>query len=264
MLPIIFSIGQITIHTLGFLMAVGFFLSGFIVWRRLREQGIDEEKAIDFLLLFYLLGLVFSRSGYILGHFDKFGLNFGRWLALGKYPGLSLLSMLAGMIFALVWFVRNNRWHLGRIADEVTFGAFPLLILLQIGFFFDGSWLGLATSMPWGMFLPGDLIRRHPVSLYGTVLTFLIWVSVIWLERRWRTWEFCRRQGEGFVALISLLFFSLTHLIIAFLEPGGLYYLWLKRAGAFLGFMAAFLILTWRSLSGSKRGNVSVSKIKEK
>jgi phosphatidylglycerol:prolipoprotein diacylglycerol transferase len=55
MLPIIFSVGPATIYTYGFLLAIGVFLESFIIWRRLRDLGLKEEKVIDFLLLGLLL-----------------------------------------------------------------------------------------------------------------------------------------------------------------------------------------------------------------
>ena len=76
MLPVIFSIGPITIYSLGFLLAIGFFISAFFNWRRLRDLGIDEEKNIDFLLVYYFTSLLLARLTYALTHYQNFGFDF--------------------------------------------------------------------------------------------------------------------------------------------------------------------------------------------
>jgi len=247
MLPILFSIGPITIYTFGFLLAVGFFLAGFLCWRRLRDLGFDEEKIIDFLLTLSFSAFVFARIGFILTHPTNFSFSPARWLLFGRFPGLSFCGAVLGGILALAWFCRKSRWDLWRVADEVTFGFLPLAVLIQLGCFFDSCSLGIPTSMPWGMFFPGDLIRRQPVSLFGTLLFFLIWIFLLRIERQWRTWDWYKSRAEGFITLSFLELTLLTSFLLAFLEEGRLYYLWFKRLSTLLGFFLVLIVFYRRS-----------------
>ena len=63
MFPILFSIGPVTIYTFGFLLGTGFFLASFLIWRRLRELGQQEEKIIKIAKI-----VKDSKSVYTIGN----------------------------------------------------------------------------------------------------------------------------------------------------------------------------------------------------
>ena len=96
MLPIIFSVGPLTIYTFGFLLAIGVFLETFISWRRLRDLGFKEEKIIDFLIFGLLLGLVFSRLIFIIENWQSFGFQLERWFLFVNFPGFSVFGWVLG------------------------------------------------------------------------------------------------------------------------------------------------------------------------
>lgn len=256
MLPVLFSIGPITIYTFGFLLAVGFFLASFLIWRRLRDLGLDEEKIIDFLLSFSFFAFVFARIGFILTHSTEFGLTPARWFLLGRAPGLSFWGAILGGVLAMIWYCRKSRWDLWRVADEVVFGFLPFSVLIHLGCFFDGCCLGISTSMPWGMYFPGDFIRRQPVSLFGAILFFLIWVLLLRIERHWRTWGWYKSSAEGFISLCFFGLAFLTAFLLAILEEGRLYYLWFKKIAALLGFFLVLILFY-------KRSGIKVKKIRK-
>lgn len=257
MLPVLFSIGPVTIYTFGFLLAVGFFLASFLCWRRLKDLGLDEEKIIDFLLILSFFAFVFARVGFIVTHPTIFGFSPTRWFLFGRHPGLSFWGGIFGGIMSMIWFCRRNRWDLRRVADEVTFGFLPLAVLVQLGCFFDGCSLGTPTSMPWGMFFPGDFIRRQPVSLFGAILFFLIWIFLLRIERHWRTWGWLKSQVESFVSLSFLGLALASSFLVAFLEEGRVYYLWTKRGATLFGFFLV-LIVFYKRLGFKMRRGVKV------
>lgn len=247
MLPVLFSIGPITIYTFGFLLAVGFFLASFLTWRRLRDLGLDEEKIIDFLLSLSFFAFVFARIGFILVHLKNFGFSPGHWFLLGRFPGLSFWGAIFGGILIMIWFCQKNNWDFWQVADEVIFGLLPFAVLTQLGCFFDGCSLGIPTSMPWGVFFPGDFIRRQPVSLFGAIAFFLIWIFFLRIERQWRTWDWYKSRAEGFISLSFLGLAFLVSFKLAFLEAGRLYYLWVKKITALFGFFLVLILFYKRS-----------------
>jgi len=224
MLPVLFTLGSITIYTFGFFLGIGAFFAAFIIWRRLKELGIKEEKIIDGIIFCQFLGLFFSRLFFIIEKFSEFGLILSRWVLIGRFPGLSFWGWLIGIILGLVFFSRRQKWDFWRIADEVTFGVLPFLFLFQLGAFFDGSGVGKPTGMPWGIFFPGSLVRQHPVSLMMGILILLIWIFLLRIERRWRTWSWYKSQKPGFVALSFLGLLCLVNLPLAFLKENKLYF----------------------------------------
>jgi phosphatidylglycerol:prolipoprotein diacylglycerol transferase len=78
MYPVLLTLGPATIYTFGAFLFFGFFLASFIIWRRLRDQGWEEEKIIDFLFLAALAGLIISRIFFVATNFDL-GKDFFGW-----------------------------------------------------------------------------------------------------------------------------------------------------------------------------------------
>jgi len=255
MFPVLFSIGPVTVYTFGFLLGTGFFLASFLIWRRLRELGRQEEKIIDLLVIGGLWGLFFSRLFYIGQNFAKFGFSFNRWLLLGRYPGLSFWGALLGFFLALARFSKKQKADFWQLADEISFGILPFLILAQLGCFFDGCLLGRQTSMPWGMYFPGSLLRRQPVSLFAVVFLLLIWFFLLRIERRWRMWEWYKSKASGFVFLVFLGLLLGVSLLLAFWQDIQVYFFWLQISLSFLGLLIIGFVFYRRSGRQFRRSN---------
>lgn len=239
MLSVILSFGPVTLYSLGFLMAIGAFLLSFIIWRRLKDLGLKEEKVLDFIIISLLLGFLFARLFFLVEHFDKFGFSFSRWLLFVRYPGFSFWGWILGFFLSLRWFAKKEKWDFFRVADETTFGALPFLILIQAGQFLDGSGFGHFTGMPWGVFVPGSLLRRYPVSLFLATLLLLIWLLLLKVERHWRTWNWLKNKESGFISLMALMMTFFVSVPLAFLDDSKVYFYWLK-----IGLMVVFFILS--------------------
>jgi len=255
MLPILFSIGTLNIYSLGFLTAVGAFLTSFLVWRRWREAGIKEEKIIDFLGSFGLWGVFFARLFYIVLNFGQFGFSPQRWLLLGRYPGLSFWGAIFGFGYALVVFAKKQKHDFWQLADEISFGILPLLIFLQVGCFLDGCSLGKPTNMFWGVYFPGTFLRRQPTAAFAAALLFLTWLFLLWLERRWRLWSWYKSQANGFIFLSFLFLLFLINFALAFWNDSQLYFYWLEISLSGLGSVLTLAVFYFRSGKKLRRQN---------
>jgi len=226
MSPIIFSAGPVTIYSFGFLLAVGVFIKSFVIWRRLRDLGFKEEKILDFLILSLFFGLIFSRLIFIFENWSSFGFHLSRWFLFVRFPGFSVPGWLLGVLLALWRFVKRGKWDFWRVIDEVTFGFLPFLILVQVGSFLDGSGFGRSTNMPWGIYFPGILLKRQPISLFFALSLLVVWFFLLRIERHWRTWEWYKSKESGFIFLTALGSIFLINLPLAFLKESELYFYW--------------------------------------
>lgn len=224
MLPVLFSFGPITIYTFGFLLAIGFFLAAFIVWRRLRDLGLDEEKVIDFIILAVLGGFLFSRLS-----------------------GITLWGGIIGVVVVSNWFAKKENWGGWQVTDELVFGILPLMILFQVGIFFDGSALGKPTNMLWGIYFPGSFVRSQPVSLFSALALFLIWLFLLKIERQWRIWRWYKSKNDGFLFLVFLILAFLANFIFAFWRQSKIYWYWTEIILSLGGTMLAGMVLYRRS-----------------
>jgi len=248
MLSLIFSAGKIVnLYTFGFLLAIGVFLEIFIIWRRLKDLGLKEERVLDFLMIGLVFGFILSRTFFIIENFHQFGFLPLHWLSFIHFPGFSFWGWPVGLGLSLWWFTKGERWEIWRVVDEVTFGIFPFLILFQIGSFLDGSGFGRTTNMPWGMYFPGTLLKRHPISLISAFLLFFIWFFLLKIERHWRIWDWYKSKEGGFITLSGFGLVLLTHLPLAFLSDTRVYFYWLGGGLTIIGLATTVILFFIKS-----------------
>lgn len=247
MLPILFSIGPVTIYSLAFFLAAGFLTSSFILWRRLKDLGLKEEKILDLVVVMTLVSLLMARIFFVLQNLRYFGLFTSRWFLPGRYPGFSFWGTLIGIFLSLTWFIKKEKWDFWQVSDEVSLSLLPFLIAAQFGSFLDGSSLGKPTSLAWGLFFPGELLRRQPTSLLTAFTLFFIWLFLRWAERKWRMWEWYKSKANGFIALSFFGLFSLVNFVIAFWHDSRLYFYWLEIFLSGIFAIIALIIFYFRS-----------------
>lgn len=247
MLPILFKIGPYSFSSLGTLVALGFFIGFFLIWRRLREIGFEEERTIDAFLFASLSALLFSRLFYIVQNLPSFGFQLVSWFYFHRFPGFSFWGAILGFLMGFAYFAKKEKWNFLKMADELVFGLMPFAIFVQLGMFFDGNNLGGETGMFWGLFFPGDMVRRHPISLFQAFFYFLFWLYFLRIETVWRSWEWYKSKKEGFLIFNFLILVFFSQFLLAFLKPGGLYSVVVERVVSGLVCLVSLGGLYWRS-----------------
>ena len=67
MFPIFAKFADITIHTYGVMLALGFFLAILVAMRQARRTGLDPDLVLDLAFYFLIAGLLGSRLFYVVG-----------------------------------------------------------------------------------------------------------------------------------------------------------------------------------------------------
>lgn len=233
MVPVLFRLGSFNFYSFSLLTGLGFLIGAFILWRRLKDLGLEEEKIIDVLLISSVVGLVVSRVIYAFENFPTQGFSF--WGAIG------------GFWFAFLFFARHWKWNIWQIADETIFAILPFAVLAQVGALLDGSTIGKPTGLSWGLYFPGSLVRSQPISLLMAIAFFAIWVFFLKIERLWRTWAWYPSGNVGFIFLVFILGGSLTTLIVDFLTVSALYWTVFKTLLTLIAIISSSSLLIIRS-----------------
>ncbi len=116
MYPILFKIGEFTLHTYGVLLAAGFFLAVWVALREGRRVGMDTDVIMDLAFYILLAALVGSRVFYVLTSWEEFRdnpIDIVRFWRGG-------LVFFGGLIFALpvgIWYVQKHRLNFTNLAD---------------------------------------------------------------------------------------------------------------------------------------------------
>ena len=184
--PVLVSLGPLSIHWYALSYLVGIVIVWWSLGRRSRahDMGWSDEQVSD--MIFYgVLGVILGgRLGYML---------FYGWQSLAADPfslfrvwegGMSFHGGLLGVLTAMYLFGR----HVGRGFFAVTdFIAPSIPIALgcgRIGNFINGELPGRVTNVPWAAIYPGDIVGRHPSSLYQAFSEGVLLFSLLWLFTR--------------------------------------------------------------------------------
>lgn len=218
MLPILLQLGPVTVYTFPIVLILTFFLTGYIFWRKGREEHFPEDELFDGFLLAVLSGLLWSRVGFLLFHFDRFGFNPAKWINIFAFPGmLPLFGLFAG-IWTLFTFAKRKKWDSFEVLDfaaiAVAFGS----MLLWLGLFLDGTSFGITTTLPWGMTFPLVFDKHHPTQVYGFLLYLLLFLYLYWVEGKYRTFEWYRDKRHsaqtGFLFCVFCIIYGLFGIIL--------------------------------------------------
>jgi phosphatidylglycerol:prolipoprotein diacylglycerol transferase len=187
--PDLFSIGPITIHTYGVMVAIGFLLGIGLALRQARKEGIPPEKISDLSFYLLLAAIIGSRIFYIL-------LNPGPYI---KNPVAILkiweggLVFYGGLIFAVITgviYIKRHNLSLWQIADIFAPSIAVGHAIGRLGCFFAGCCHGRPADLPWAVTFtdPHSLaplgMALHPTQLYEAGGEFINFLILLLLRKR--------------------------------------------------------------------------------
>ena len=192
--PILAKFGVITIYSYGVMVAAGFGLASFFIYKRAEKFGLNKDKILDFLIIILVAGILGGRLLYVL-------LNFGYYAARPlEIPNLSKggLVLYGGFMTALAAaaaFLKKERLNFWAVVDLVA----PYLALGQafgrIGCFFNGCCYGANGA---------------PVQLYSSLALIGIFLAL-------RFWQDARKfNGEIFLGYCML--YTVKRFVIEFIR----------------------------------------------
>jgi len=224
MLPVLFRIGRLEIHTYGFLLAVSFLVGIYWSMARAKKRGIKREDVMDLSFIIILCAIIGSRLLYVVTHLEEFK---GRWLdtispfqSTGEIgiPGLTMLGGVVLVLIAIVIFCRVKNIPLLRLCD-VFAPSFGLgIFLTRIGCFSAGCCFGKPCELPWGIIFPltspaGTTLQGvhiHPTQLYSSLYGLIIMVVIILLDRK--------RHFDGFLASVFFMLYGISRFWVDFVR----------------------------------------------
>ncbi len=223
MLPVIFRFGPVVLYSFGLMLFLGFLSSLFIVWKKTREEYYEEEEVFDVLVSSGLWALLGARALYILINFSSFGWDGVAWFNIFGKPGFALFgAMIAGGL-GIFFQTKKRKWDFFEFTDLLVIGLSLLMTFGWLGAFLNGSGFGLPTESIVGVRFVGMFDKRHPVQLYSLILYLLLFLYLLWVEGKYRTFEWYRagKSGvrSGFLVFNYMLFSGLIGIVSSVFSP---------------------------------------------
>jgi len=240
MFPVLVRFGPLTIHTYGFLVALGVGLGLWFLAVQAKKYGLDAPRIVDAGFYIILISLLGAKLVMLLGNFSYYMQYPGELVSLARSGGVFQGGLVFGATFAL-WYFRRRRIPTWKVADL----AGPALALGhgfgRIGCFMAGCCYGRECPLPLGVVFQSEYAHEltgipvgkplYPVQLVESALNFLNFFILFFLLRR-RTFD-----GQVFS------FYIINYSVIRFFTE---YFRGDHREGVFLLRGASpFLSLSW-------------------
>lgn len=157
-----FSIGPITVHGYGAMIAIGILAAFWLGEKLAKKHGLDADKIDSFIFFVIIFGYACSKLLYTITVFDQFlkdplsVLGSGGWVVYG--------GVLGGILGAYLW-CRRIGWDFRKYFNVLI----PCVALAQgfgrIGCFFAGCCYGIQTDSVIGVSFPVNSLCPvgHPV-----------------------------------------------------------------------------------------------------
>jgi phosphatidylglycerol---prolipoprotein diacylglyceryl transferase len=178
MLPILFKVGPVQIFSYGFFLTLAYLAGTFVFWREGRKRGFNEEKLLDLSIVTLIASLIGGRALYVLLNWSYFQEDPRSILYFWQGGFAYFGSLIFGFLAA--WFLsRSWKWPFFQIADLGALAVSLSFAIGKIGAFLAGTDYGVQTSLPWGVVFPNLVGVRHPVQLYETAASLLIFLVLL-------------------------------------------------------------------------------------
>ena len=211
MLPDLFAIGPVTVHTYGLFAAIGFGVGLFVSVRTAKKLGLSPELVLNLGLFLILSALIGARLMYVLMHIAEYRRQPLDVLKVWQ-GGLVFSGGLITAMLGLGFYLRRHRLSFWKIADLLA----PAVAIGQgigrLGCFMAGCCYGKPTYSQWGVVFsdPHCLaplnVRLHPTQLYASASSLLIFLILQHMA--------ARKDYDGQVCLWFLIMQSTARLLL--------------------------------------------------
>lgn len=180
MFPELGSIGPLTFHSFGLMVALGFVAAGWFVSQDVKQRGLRSSLGLEIMVAAGVGGIVGARVYFLVETGDTSG---------GILSG-SGLAWYGGVLGGTIAVVAVGLWRKVPLGVVANIGAPGLAIgqcLGRVGCQLagDGDY-GSASSLPWAMSYPDGTVptdeRVHPTPIYEALSLFVIFF-VLWRLR---------------------------------------------------------------------------------
>ena len=190
----VLRVGMLRLSVYGLCAAVGLIAALWLSQKTAKLVGLGAEQVWDAGWFAVTAAFVFSRLLLIVGDVHGF---LRLPLVMLMLPSFTYGGMVLTAL-AIVVYLGWKRLPMLSVMDAWAPCAAVVAAALSMGRFFEGTNLGMPTSLPWGPVVPGSagLMHLHPVQIYATLAAVVLMVALMWMLQQ--------RLRAGVVAGVAL------------------------------------------------------------
>ena len=217
MFPILIKIGPVTIHTYGFMLALGVAFALWFLFVQSKKFGFVASKMVDMAFYTIIVSLLGAKLILFIGNFSYYTRNLGELFSMARTGGVFQGGLAFGIIFAL-WYLRKNRIPTWKAADIIG----PALALGhafgRFGCFSAGCCYGRECSLPWAVTFRNEYAGNltgislhtplHPTQLYESALNLINFLVLFFILKK--------KTFDGQVFAFYIMNYSLIRYFVEF------------------------------------------------
>ena len=236
------SIGPLTVHYYGAIIAFGLILGVMYACRRSKDFGLKEDDLIDGVLWVTPFAIICARAYYVIFRWaEEYAANPISALYIWQ-GGLAIYGGVIGAVIGIIAFCKIRKIKPAVVLDVVSLSFLIGQSIGRWGNFFNREAFGAETDVLWKMGLMkanGDIIYVHPTFLYESLWNACGLVILHFASKR--------RKFDGQVALGYMAWYGLGRCMIEGLRSDSLYIgpFRVSQLLAGISCIAAVSILLW-------------------
>ena len=214
MYEVLFQYGPITIHTFNLFLALAFLLGMLFLLRYISRNKMNVSFLANNFIFMILASALGGRVFYVIENNSHYIKNILQAFYIWDLK-LSAFGAFYGLIIVLYLLSRKSEEDFYLWLDAISLSGLVGLILIHVCHFFNGSYYGTPTTMPWGisfdaMNIPLVNTPLHPAQLYSALATFLILSYVMKYNRK--------THLSGMAGSLAIMLYSVSAFGIDFLH----------------------------------------------
>ena len=250
----IITIGKLTIHGYGLMIAIGILCCVAVAMYRAKLHGLNQEAIIDIAIYGVISGFVGAKLLFVIVEFNNFVKNPS--MILGSEGFVVYGGIIAGVLAAILYCKKKKLVFL-QYFDL----AAPSIAIAQgfgrIGCFLAGCCYGRETKTFLGVTFPAESmapsgVKLLPTQLFSSIGDFVIAGVLIFYSGR------CKKDGN--VGAMYMVLYGIGRFLIEFLrsdERGGFGMFSTSQWISFAVVAGGFVIFAWNK----KRDSVLATKL---
>ena len=239
-----FSVGPLSIHMYGVIIAFGLMLATVYCMRRAPKFGLTEDHVLDGVLWVTPFAFLCARAYYCAFAWEMYADNPISVLYIWQ-GGIAIYGGVLGAVVGVLVFCRIKKISLGATLDLVLLGFLIGQSIGRWGNFFNREAFGAETDgfLRMGLYdtISGKVVYHHPTFLYESLWNALGFVILHFLSKK--------REYDGQIALGYAAWYGLGRFFIEGLRTDSLYLpgteLRVSQLLAAVSFFAAAAVLAW-------------------
>ena len=217
MYPILVKIGPLTIHTYGFMMALGVALSLWFIYVQAKKQELPASKLIDVAFYTIIVALLGAKLILFFGDLSFYLENPKQLFSLARSGGVFQGGLAFGFFFAL-WLLHKNKIPAWKTADIIGPALALGHSLGRLGCFSAGCCYGTECTVPWGVKFHNEYASSltgvqlntllHPTQLYEAFLNFTSFLILFFILKK--------KRFDGQVISLYIINYSVIRYFVEF------------------------------------------------